>query len=403
MKPDEELDQVTRGSVDLYTLEDLRRKLSNSRKVGTPLRVKYGVDPTSADLHLGHVVPIRKLKQLQDLGYEIIFLIGDFTARIGDPSGRLVQRKPLGKTEVLNFAETYTSQVFKILDKEKVRLVYNSEWLEGMNLEDVCRLSSLYTVARMLERADFKQRYRIGKDISIVEFLYPLLQGYDSVHLQADIEIGGTDQIFNLLVGRELQRDYGQEPQVVLTLPLLEGIDGVQKMSKTAKNYIGIDEPPREIFGKLMSIPDGLMVKYFRLLTDLSDEEIDEIELGLRDESLHPKDVKRRLARNIVSQFYNQETAERCDKEFERVFRRRGLPDEICEIRAKKGSRSVVDLLIEARFANSRSEARRLITQGGVKVDHVRVKSFSDRISMDSGHILQVGRRKFARIIPEGE
>jgi len=306
---EEQLEVIRRGTVEIIPEEELIKKLERSIRENRPLRIKEGFDPTAPDIHLGHVVTIRKLKQFQDLGHQVIFLIGDFTGMIGDPSGRNEMRKPLTKEEVLKNAETYKAQIFKILDPEKTIIEFNSRWCTPMKFEDVLVLASKYTVARILERDDFYKRYKEGKPISVLEFLYPLIQGYDSVALRADVEVGGTDQKFNLLVGREIQREYGQEPQVILTMPLLVGTDGVEKMSKSLGNYIGITEPPEEMYGKVMSIPDDLIYPYFELATDVPNEELARIKRDLEDPEVNPRDLKRRLAREIVTLYHGREMA----------------------------------------------------------------------------------------------
>ncbi|MFH1826379.1 MAG: tyrosine--tRNA ligase [bacterium] len=382
---EEQLNIIKRGLVEAIPEETLVKKL----KKGKPLRIKWGADPSAPDIHLGHTVVLNKLRQLQDLGHEVIFIIGDFTAMIGDPSGKSETRKILSKDEVKANAKSYQEQVFKILDKKKTKVVYNSKWLEKMNLIEVFKLSSLYTVARMLERKDFATRFEAEKDISVVEFLYPLLQGYDSVHLKADVEIGGTDQKFNLLMGRTLQHKYGQEQQVVLTLPLLEGTDGVQKMSKSLNNYIGITEPASEIFGKTMSISDELMLRYYEILTN---EPLAQVKI------LHPKEAKEKLAGLLVARFYDQKTAAQAKQGFAQVFREHKQPDSIEEKTVSRDSLSLTDLLAEAGLAASKSEARRLIEQGGVKIDGLVNKNPKEIIDLKSPKDLQVGKRKFMRV-----
>jgi len=379
------MQELKRGTVEIISEKDLADKL----KLGRPLRVKWGADPSAPDIHLGHTVVLNKLKQFQDLGHEIIFLIGDFTAMIGDPTGKSETRQVLSKEEVKKNAETYQEQVFKILDRGKTRVVYNSEWLEKMGLMDVFGLSRQYTVARMLERKDFKERFQKQTEISIVEFLYPLLQGHDSVHLQADIEIGGTDQKFNLLMGRTLQQNAGQDPQVVITLPLLEGTDGVKKMSKSLGNYIGITEPPKEIFGKIMSISDKLMLRYYELLTLEPLEKI---------KKMHPKEAKQKLASILVERFYNKQAAEEAKKEFEAVFAKGNLPQDIEEKVINKKHIAIVDLLIETCLADSKSEAKRLIKQNGVRVDDKILSDEKELVNLDKERIVKVGKRKFVRV-----
>ncbi|MDI6703700.1 MAG: tyrosine--tRNA ligase [bacterium] len=381
----DQLEKIRRGVAEIISEDELRDKLNSKR----PLRIKFGADPTSPDIHLGHTVILRKLRQFQELGHRVIFIIGDFTARIGDPSGRQETRPSLSEREIFKNAETYKEQVFKILDRSKTEVVFNSSWLDRMDLRDVVKLSSLYTVARMLERDDFKKRYDEKRDITILEFLYPLLQGYDSVILHADVEIGGTDQRFNLLVGRVLQRRFGQESQVVITMPLLEGLDGVRKMSKSYGNYVGVTDSAKEMFGKLMSIPDSLMDKYFELLTEVDLNKI-------RD--LHPKKKKMCLAKNIVSFYYGRDAAEEEEKEFERIFRRKEYPKEIPIFYVKKREINLVELMKEGKLVESKLEAKRLISQGGVRIDGKRILAEDYAIKIENPCILQVGKRRFLKI-----
>jgi tyrosyl-tRNA synthetase len=380
------LDLIKRGVEEIILEAELAEKL----KKNVPLRIKFGADPTAPDIHLGHTVILRKLRQFQDLGHKVIFIIGDFTARIGDPSGRDVTRKPLSKEEIEKNAKTYQEQVFKILDKDKTEVVFNSQWLDKFTPQDIMRLASHYTVARMLERDDFKKRYSEGKEITIVEFLYPLLQGYDSVIVKADVELGGTDQKFNLLVARELQRDYGQPPQVIITMPLLEGTDGIRKMSKSYGNYIAVFDSSKEMFGKLMSIPDELMPKYFELLTNISLDEI---------KPLHPKEAKKLLAKEIVKFYYSEDEAKSKEEEFERIFRDKKLPEKIPEFKVNKKVISLIDAIVMSKSAPSKSEARRLIIQGGVKIEQKKVEDINFEVDLTSPKILQVGKKKFVRLI----
>ncbi len=379
------LDIIKRGVEEIILEEELSEKFTFQK----PLRIKFGADPTAPDIHLGHTVILRKLRQFQELGHKVIFIIGDFTARIGDPSGRDETRNPLTQEEIEQNANTYQQQVFKILDKDKTEVVFNSQWLDKLTPQDIMKLSSCYTVARMLERDDFKKRYAEEKEITIVEFLYPLFQGYDSVVVKADVELGGTDQKFNLLVARQLQRDYGQNPQVVITLPLLEGTDGVRKMSKSYGNYIGILESSKEMFGKLMSIPDDRMPKYFELLTNISLNEI---------KSLHPKEAKKLLAKEIVKYYYDESEAKSKEEEFERIFRDKKLPEEIPTFEINKTSIELIDAIMITKTAPSKSEARRLITQGGVKIDQKKVEEVNFELDLTSPKILQVGKKKFVKL-----
>ncbi len=381
-----DLEIISRGTVEVISPEELKEKL----KRGKPLRVKFGADPTAPDIHLGHTVVLQKLKQFQDLGHKIVFIIGDFTARIGDPSERSEARKPLTIEEIKKNAKTYQKQVFKILDKGKTEVVFNSEWFDKMSLSDVMKLSSHSTVAQMLARADFKERFNREVDISILEFIYPLLQAYDSIQVKADVEIGGTDQKFNLLMGRQLQRDFNQEPQVIITMPLLEGTDGVRKMSKSYGNYIGITESPKEIYGKIMSISDPLMVKYYELLTE---EDLDKVK------RMHPRQAKTELAKKIVQKYYDETEAKKAEEEFEKVFVKREFPEEIKEVRISQKKIWVVDLLVKAGLATSKNEAKRLINQGSVKINQKRIKDSDMDLMIDREYIVQVGKRKFSRVI----
>ncbi len=365
-----QMEHIARGAAEIINRDELTSKLERAVASGRPLRVKAGFDPTAPDLHLGHTVLIHKLKHFQDLGHQVVFLIGDFTGLIGDPSGRSEARKPMSREELMKNAATYQQQVFKILDAGRTEVVYNSAWLSSLNFEDVLRLAARTTVARMLERDDFEKRFGERKPIGLHEFLYPLMQGYDSVAIKADVELGGTDQKFNLLMGRELQKDYGQEAQIVLTMPILEGLDGVQKMSKSLGNYVGISEPAGEIFGKLMSVSDDLMWRYLELLSDRSLEEIG----GLRDKvnggGLHPMEVKKMLAEEIAARYHSPGEAAAARGEFERVFQKRGLPEDMEEVRlaAREGGIWLPQLLKEAGLAQGTSEARRLMAQGAVKL-----------------------------------
>lgn len=380
-----DLEIIRRGTVEIISPEELNKKLKRRK-----LRVKFGADPTAPDIHLGHTVVLQKLKQFQDLGHKVVFIIGDFTARIGDPSERSEARKPLTNEEIKKNAKSYQKQVFKVLDKGKTEVVFNSKWLDNMSSADILELSSHSTVAQMLARADFKERFNREIDISILEFIYPLLQAYDSIQVKADVEIGGTDQKFNLLMGRQLQRDFDQEPQVIITMPLLEGTDGVRKMSKSYGNYIGITEPPKEIYGKIMSISDELMVRYYELLTE---ENLDKVK------KMHPRQAKAKLAKDIVQKYYGGAEAEKAEQEFERVFAKRELPEEIKEIRIREKKIWVVDLLVKARLATSKNEAKRLISQGSVKINQKRIKDSDMDLLMDKEYIVQVGKREFRRII----
>ncbi|MDC0238755.1 tyrosine--tRNA ligase [Candidatus Thioglobus sp.] len=382
---------IERGSDEILPLEELKKKLLKNK----PLRIKVGFDPTAPDLHLGHTVVINKMKQLQDLGHEIIFLIGDFTGMIGDPSGKNITRKPLTKEEIQENAKSYEEQVFKILDKDKTRIAFNSEWMSKMSSADMITLASRQTVARMLERDDFSKRYKSKQAISIHEFLYPLVQGFDSVALQTDMELGGTDQKFNLLVGRELQKQAGKEPQVILTMPLLEGLDGVQKMSKSLNNYIGIDESPDDMFGKLMSISDNLMWRYLELLSFESLETIESWKQEVKDGE-NPRNIKFRLAEEIITRFHSNELAKQAQQNFIDRFTKNLTPNEIDEFNFPKGTK-ITNLLKDSNLVSSTSEAIRMIKQGAAKIDGEKVTN-KDLEPTVGTSIYQVGKRKFARV-----
>lgn len=395
----EQLAVIRRGVAEILPEADLVKKLERSVKTGKPLKIKLGLDPTAPDIHLGHTVVLRKLKQFQDLGHEITIIIGDFTGRIGDPTGRSITRKQLTDEEVVYNAKTYQEQIFKILDAEKTIVKFNSEWLSKLNFADVIRLSATYTVARMLEREDFKNRYENNQPISVHEFLYPLMQGYDSVQLEADVEFGGTDQTFNLLMGRHLQEHVGQEPQVAITTPIIEGLDGVQKMSKSLGNYIGIDEEPKEMYGKSMSIPDELMERYYTLVTDIPMEEISQLMVDWKSGEKHPRDLKMHLAHTITALYHGKEAADHAQDEFVKVFQKGDLPDEIVEKEwPGEGSIQLPNLLVALELLKSTSEARRNIEQGAVKIDMETIKDVKAEIAEKSGMIIQVGKRKFCKI-----
>ncbi|MDC0599066.1 tyrosine--tRNA ligase [Candidatus Pseudothioglobus singularis] len=391
MTIDETLAIIQRGVDEILPLEELKKKLKKNK----PLRVKLGMDPTAPDLHLGHTVVINKMKQLQDLGHEIIFLIGDFTGMIGDPTGKNATRKPLTKADVLENAKSYEDQVFKILDKDKTRIAFNSEWMGKMSSAEMISLASRQTVARMLERDDFSKRYKGGQAISIHEFLYPLVQGYDSVALRADIELGGSDQKFNLLVGRELQKQTDMEPQVILTMPILEGLDGVQKMSKSLGNYIGIDEDPDSMFGKIMSISDDLMWRYLELLSFESLETIESWKKEVADGE-NPRNIKFRLAEEIITRFHDKDQAQKAQQNFIDRFAKNQIPDEMDEFSFSKGIK-VANLLKDSNLVSSTSEAFRMIKQGAVKIDGEKLTD-KDLAPDEGTLVFQVGKRKFARV-----
>ena len=388
---------IKRGAVEVLPEEELLTKLKRAR----PLRIKAGFDPTAPDLHLGHTVLIQKMKQFQDLGHEIIFLIGDFTGMIGDPSGKSETRKQLTREEVAKNAETYKEQIFKILDPRKTTIEFNHRWMEKMDAVSLIGLAAKYTVARMLEREDFKQRYQKQQSISIHEFLYPLIQGYDSVVLKADVELGGTDQRFNLLMGRELQREYGQEPQVVLTMPLLEGTDGVQKMSKSVGNTIGINEAPEEMFGKIMSISDDLMWRYYELLSDRNLSEIHASRSRVENGGLHPMDVKKALAEELVKRFHSAAAAQTAREYFESRYQRKSLPSEIKKQFTVSAPIWICRLLVDLDFTKSGSEARRLIAQGAVKIDGQVISDVNFHFQGDVHRVLEVGRNRIAQAVKQ--
>ena len=405
MKPvSEQMAIIRQGCQEIIREEELEARLEKARATGTPLRVKAGFDPTAPDLHLGHTVLIQKLKNFQDLGHQVIFLIGDFTGLIGDPSGKSETRPPLTEAQVKANAATYERQIFKILDPAKTRIDFNSRWMKPMQAQDLIRLAARHTVARMLEREDFHKRYTSQTPISIHEFLYPLIQGYDSVALQADVELGGTDQTFNLLVGRDLQREYGQAPQVVITMPLLEGLDGVQKMSKSLDNYVGIDEPPKEMFGKLMSVSDELMMRYYALLTDITPEALTRLKNDLASGAQHPRQVKEDLAKAMVARYHSQAAADHEAQEFIRVLRARELPEEIeaVTLTISEPNLWLARLMVDAGLAAGTSEARRLITQGGVQVDGEKVTDANLALAPGKTYLLKVGKRRFKRVTLAG-
>lgn len=379
------LAQIRRGTNEIISEEELVKKLNSGKK----LRIKLGVDPTAPDLHLGHSVIINKLKTFQDLGHQIVFLIGDFTARIGDPSGRSATRPMMTEEQIMKNIKTYQDQVFKILDREKTEVVFNSKWLNALGIEGLLKLASKHTVAQMLVRDDFEKRFKADIPISIVEFMYPLLQAYDSVALHADVELGGNDQKFNLLLGRDMQRDAGQEPQVVITMPLLVGTDGVKKMSKSYKNYIALNDKPQDMFGKLMSISDELMMVYYELLTQENLEEI---------KKMHPKEAKMKLGMIIVERYWGKDEAETAKNEFNKIFANKDLPTEIEEYKCDKEKIKLSELLFISKMVASKNEARRLIEQGGAKVDNEKVTTDTE-IEIKNGMILQAGKRKFKKII----
>ena len=400
------LDCILKGTEDVLLLEELKKLISDSIKNDKPLTVKLGLDPTSPDIHLGHTVVLTKLRQFQDMGHKAILIIGDYTARVGDPTGRSVLRPSLSPQKIDENAKTYMSQAFKILDSSKTEVIKNSEWLEPLKFAEVLNITSRFTIARMLERDDFKKRFSSNLPITIMEFLYPLMQAYDSVSIKADIELGGTDQRFNLLMGRELQKEYGQKPQIAITMPILVGLDGTNKMSKSLGNYIGVSEPPNEIFGKVMSIPDNIMIDYFNLLTRLSKDEISEIQKDIKNGNLNPSIAKRKLASNIIENLYDSASAETAENNFNRIFKDKAAPEQIDEFIIYKkdypsGKIKAISLLTESKLCSSNSDAKRVIEQGGLKIGSNRVTDINMELNLEevNSEIIQKGRRYFLKII----
>lgn len=397
IRVNEQVQIIRRGVAEIIPEEELKRKLKKSIKEKRPLKVKLGLDPTAPDIHLGHTVVLNKLRQFQDLGHEVHLIIGDFTARIGDPSGKSETRKQLSEKEIQINASTYQEQIFKVLDAKKTIIHFNSKWLMPLTLEDILNLAGKYTVARMLERDDFDNRYKEGLPIGIHEFMYPLMQGYDSVVLEADVELGGTDQKFNLLVGRNLLKEYGLEPQVTLTMPILEGTDGVQKMSKSLGNYIGVNEDAYEMFGKTMSIPDELIIRYFELVTQVPQAEIDKIEKGMQEGTLNPRDAKARLAREIITIYHNEEEALKAQERFQLVFSKGDIPEDIPETVVTEKELWLPKFLLEQGMVDSTSDGRRMIKQGAVRLDGK--KCLVENIEAKNEMVIQVGKRKFIKLL----
>ncbi len=396
----EQMDLIRRGASEIIQEDELVNKLEKSAKENKPLIIKLGCDPSRPDLHIGHSVVLRKLEQFQSLGHQAVLIVGDFTGMIGDPSGRNVTRPALTIEETRANGRSYFEQASKILHREKTKIVYNSEWLGKMSFEDVIKLSSKYTVARMLERDDFTKRFRSGMAISIHELLYPLAQAMDSVAIKSDVELGGTDQKFNLLVGRDIQREFEIEPQVILTMPLLVGTDGVEKMSKSYNNYIGISESPQEMFGKTLSISDDLIYIYFELATDIPNDKLKVIGKQLSDPEVNPRDLKRELARTLVRMYHSEEAALQAESEFDKIFVRKDVPDDLNEHKIEgKKEIGIVELIMEVKFAPSKSEARRLVAQGGVSLDGEKIEDINHSIKLNGEKILKVGKRKFVKII----
>ncbi len=396
---DQQMALIERGIVECISREELRKKLEKSAATGIPLRIKAGFDPTAPDLHLGHTVLLQKLKHFQDLGHDIYFLIGDFTGMIGDPTGKSETRKALTREDVARNAESYKEQVFKILDPQKTKVVFNSQWLSQLDSFAMIRLASELTVARMLEREDFKVRFRAGSPISIHEFLYPLIQGYDSVAIEADVELGGTDQLFNLLMGRDLQRSRQQSPQVVLTLPLLEGLDGVNKMSKSLGNYIGITESATDIYGKLLSISDPLMFRYYELLSDLGAAEIAALRQEMESGARHPKEIKKQLARELTARFHSPEAAALAEQNFEQVFQKGGVPDDIPE-KQMSGTEAIwlPQLLVDAGLVSSSSDGRRMIQQNAVSINGKKISDVKAVVEPQGEVLLKVGKLRYCKV-----
>lgn len=396
----EQMDIIKRGVVEIIPEDELVKKIEKSLKTSKPLNIKLGCDPSRPDLHIGHSVVIRKLSQFQELGHQAILIIGDFTGMIGDPSGRNATRPALTLEQTRINGASYFEQASKILHKEKTKILYNSEWLGKMTFEDVIKLASKYTVARMIERDDFTKRFRAGEPISVHEFLYPLAQAMDSVAIESDVELGGTDQKFNLLVGRDIQREFCAEPQVILTMPLLVGTDGVEKMSKSYDNYIGISDEPSQIYGRTLSIPDNLIYPYFELATNLPNQKLVEIKNQLDDNKINPRDIKRLLARTLVTMYHSEEAASTAEKEFDNIFINKGIPDEIKEFKVGDQKEiNILDLIILVNFATSKGEARRLVTQGGVSIDGKGIDDLQYNVSVKEGMILKVGKRNFIKLI----
>lgn len=397
----EQMDLIKRGASEIIPEDELVKKLEKSIKENKPLKIKLGCDPSRPDLHIGHSVVLRKLAQFQSLGHQAILIIGDFTGMIGDPTGRSITRPALTLEETRANGISYYEQASKILDKEKTKMVHNSDWLGKMSFEDVIKLTSKYTVARMLERDDFTKRFKNGEPISLHELLYPLAQAMDSVAIESDVELGGTDQKFNLLVGRDIQREFGIEPQVILTMPLLVGTDGVEKMSKSYNNYIGISESAKDIFGKALSIPDSLIYTYYELATDIPNTELKKVKEELENKDINPRDIKRTLARQLVKMYHNEQAAIEAQEEFDKIFIKKEVPDVIDEFKVENinSELNILDFIMLVKFAPSKGEARRLVLQGGVSVDNEKIDDIAKTVQLKDGLILKVGKRKFIKIV----
>lgn len=395
------MDLIKRGASEIIPEEELLKKLERSIAENKPLNIKLGCDPSRPDLHIGHSVVLRKLAQFQKLGHQAILIIGDFTGMIGDPSGRNATRPALTLEETRKNGQSYFEQASKILDSEKTKIVYNSDWLSKMNFEDVIKLASKYTVARMIERDDFTKRFKSGEPISLHEFLYPLAQAMDSVEIKSDVELGGTDQKFNLLVGRDIQREFGIEPQIILTMPLLVGTDGVEKMSKSYNNYIGISDTPQEIFGRTLSIPDSLIFNYYELASDVSNEELNNIKKELDNPETNPRNLKRLLAKKLVEMYHSKKDAETAEEEFDKIFIKKEIPDDIPQFIINNGIKeiNILDLITKVNFAPSKGEARRLVIQGGVSIKGEIISDINATIKIENDLILKVGKRKFIKLI----
>lgn len=394
---DEQIRIISKGVDEIIGMEDLKNKLEKSQKENKPMVVKLGLDPSAPDIHLGHTVVLRKMKQLQDLGHKVIIIIGDFTGKIGDPTGKSKARKALSTEQVLENAKTYEEQILKVLDKEKTEIVFNSKWLSKLSFEEAISLAATTTVARMLEREDFKKRYESQTPISLHEFFYPLMQGFDSVEIKADIELGGTDQRFNVLMGRSLQKEFNQEPQVTIFMPLLEGLDGKDKMSKSLGNYIGIDEQANIMYEKAMTIPDELIIKYFELVTDIHPDIVDKIKLDLEENRVNPRDIKMNLAKEIVKLYHEEEKAIEAENRFKEVFQKGQIPNDIKTVEVLKSEFDLIDELVKNKLVSSKSEVRRLITQGGVKVNNEKLDDIKN-VKINDTMIVQVGKKKFIKI-----
>lgn len=395
------MDLIKKGTAEIVSEDELVKKLENSIKNNTPLRIKQGFDPTAPDIHLGHTVGIRKLKDFQSLGHQIVLIVGDYTAMVGDPSGKNSTRPRLTRQKILENAKTYEKQFFKILDQDKTEIHFNGTWFQDMRFEEIMNLAASYTVARILERDDFTKRYKAGSPISLHEFFYPLMQGYDSVAIRSDVELGATEQMFNLLAGRNIQREYGMEPQIALTMPVLEGIDGKDRMSKSTGNYIGIDEPAKEMFGKIMSIPDEIILKYFTLLSDLSVTELKDIEKKLNDPQFNPMLLKKQLGRDIITQYHNAEAARQAQEEFEAVFSKNAIPEdiEIIKLPADEIGDQLVRLLTKYNLTESNGEAKRMIKQGAVKINNDKVSDQDMELKEPGEYIIKVGKRRFVKFV----